>query len=159
MPNFGAHTGRPGGEPPPRRQLTPEEIHIRENFNRAEHLRNEASNQPPVEPTRAQVPATFDEGQIRAALAQVGLDLCIFPLGEKPADPTGRNQYREGKFAELENQLSAMRTRATQAESVAATAIREVGELAAQVELLQVANDTLSTELELLKQPVTQEAT
>lgn len=156
MPSFGQHTGRPGGEPPPRRQLTPEEIRVRETFNRAEHLARNGA--PAPESPRAEVPATFDEQQIRAALAQVGLDLIIFPLGEKPADPTGRNQYREGRLAELESERGIIRQKLADAEGKAAAALRTVDELKEQIRNLEVCNDTLQQELESLKQPAAQEA-
>lgn len=150
MPNFGQHTGRPGGEPPPRRQLTAEEIRVRETFNRADHL---AGVKPQPAPTSTVEVKVFDEAAIRAALAQDGLDFAyqIFPIGEKPADATGRAANREARITELENEQTKLRQRATDAEAIAASAVREVSELKAQIETTKVTNATLLSELEYLK--------
>lgn len=152
MPNFGQQTGRPGGEPPPRRQLTPEEIHVRETFNRADHLAaiksQPAPNSAPVETL------IFDEPAIRATLAQQGLDFSyqIFPIGEKPADVTGRSANREARITELESERVIIRKRMTDAEATTAMAVRELNEL-------KVSFATLQSELESLKSAPVQEAT
>lgn len=144
MPNFGPQTGRPGGEPPPRRQLTPEEIAVRENFDRARHL----AGNPPSAPEAAQVREVkaFDEAAIRAALQQEGLDFTfqIFPKGEKPPESAASNQRLVARVAELESERTVMRNRMIVAEQAAATAIQEVRTITTQ-------RDTLQTELESLK--------
>ncbi len=140
-PQFGQ---RPGGEPPPRRQLTPEEIKVRETFNRAEHLARNGAPTPQAQAS-PQTP-TFDEYAVRAALNQEGLDFTysIFPIGEKPPDAAGRNQHREARLLELENERTIIRQRMVSAEQTAADAVREVSEL-------KVVNDTLRSELDSLK--------
>lgn len=155
MPNFGSHTNRPGGEPPPRRQLSPEEIRIRETFNRAEHLRNEAAGakgnggSAPSGVENPRVESVFDEQSIRAMLNQLGLDFQIFPIGEKPADPGSKNQ----RIKELESERVIIRNRMLVAEQSAADAIREV-------QNITIERDTLRNELEALKsESVQQEAT
>ena len=158
MANFGQRPPRPGDEPPPRRQLTPEEIRVRETFNRAEHLAGVKA--PPPQPGPVEVKA-FDEAAVRAALAQEGLDFSyrIFPIGEKPSDATGFSASREARITELENEHPKLRKRATDAEAIAASAAREVTALKAQVETLNVTNATLLDELESLKSaPPVQEA-
>lgn len=152
MPNFGRQTERPGGEPPPRRQLTPEEIHVRETFNRAEHLAGIKS-----QPASNAVPAEtliFDEPAIRATLAQQGLDFSyqIFPIGEKPTEATGRSANREARITELESERVIIRKRMTDAESITASAVRELNEL-------KVSFATLQSELESMKSAPIQEAT
>lgn len=150
MPSFGSHTNRPGGEPPPRRQLTPEEIRIRETFNRAEHLaRNGAPPTPQANAPSGEPIQSFDEASVRAMLNQLGLDFQIFPIGEKPADPGNKNQ----RITELESERKIIRNRMLVAEQSAADAIREV-------QNITIERDTLRNELEALKsESVQQEAT
>lgn len=145
MANFGKHP-RPGDEPPPRAPLTHDQLRIRETFNRDEHLRSEragtgGSPQPSQPP---QQPNGFDEQSARLLLAQVGMDLQVFPIGEKPLDPSGRNAYREQRLTQLESDFLVMRDRAVAAESAAGGSVRELNEL-------KVRFDTLQGELESLK--------
>lgn len=154
MPSFGPQAPRPGGEPPPRRQLTPDELRVRETFNRAEHLARNGA--PAPQPTADQVGQTkaFDEPAIRAALAQEGLDFTfqIFPIGEKPADTSGGNQRLQSRITELESERGIVRSRMLVAEQSAADAIRELNSMTVRC-------DTLLKELEDLKSAKTQEAT
>lgn len=145
MPNFGQHTGRPGGEPPPRRQLTPEEIRVRETFNRAEHLAGVKSQ--PAQPSNPEVKA-FDEAAIRAALLQEGLDFSfqVFPVGEGPVGTTGRAANREARIEELEKKIKKLVERATQTDKQSTDHSRRIHELTTE-------NDTLHKELESLKSP------
>ncbi len=144
MNNFGRPV-RPGGDPPPRTPLTQEQIRIRETFNREEHLRGTAAPASNAQQQAAPVSeGGFDETAARVMLSQVGLDLQVFPIGEKPLDPSGRNAYREQRLTELESERKAMRDRALAAESTAASAIRDLNELTVKF-------DTLTTELEALK--------
>jgi hypothetical protein len=94
----------------------------------------------------ADPPATpgFDESAARAMLAQVGLDLQIFPIGEKPPDPNGRNQYREKRLTELESERGIMIERTKLAEGAAAKAVRDIQEIQGRF-------DTIQAELESLK--------
>lgn len=154
-PNFGKFTGRPGGEPPPRRQHTPEELRVRETFNRAEHLKQAGINgNPSASATQAppQVDSVFDEQAIRYNLNQLGLDFQIFPVGEKPPDPNGRAQYREARITELESERAAMRTRTLNAEQTTADVLGDLKTVTTE-------RDTLLKELETLKSENAQEAT
>lgn len=146
MPSFGTHTGRPGGEPPPRRQLTPEELRVRETFNRAEHLARNGAPAPVPQPAPTVEVKAFDEAAIRAALAQEGLDFTfsIFPIGEKPVDPQGHSQRLQARVTELENERTVIRNRMLVAEQAAADAIRDVKNITTE-------RDTLRDELEALK--------
>lgn len=152
MPSFGRQPPRPGGESPPRRQLTPEELRVRETFNRAEHLARNGSPAPQPQAPRVEPIQEFDEGAMRAMLNQLGLDFQIFPIGEKPSDPGGRNQHRESRIKELESERTIIRDRMLVAEQSAADAIREV-------KSITVERDTLLAELETLKSQLGQEAT
>lgn len=150
--NFG--TARPGSEPPPRQPLTPDQIKYRETFTRAGHLAGEAAQSQANPASGAPNPAApessakvFDEQAIRSALRQDGMDFAfqIFPIGEKPPQGApGSSQHRENRLEELESERGVMRQRMLTAESAAAGAIRELGEL-------QVRFDTLTAELETLK--------
>jgi hypothetical protein len=138
--------------------LTPEEIRVRETFNRADHL---AGVKPQPAQSSTMEVKVFDEAAIRAALSQDGLDFAyqIFPIGEKPADATGRSANREARITELENEQPKFRKRATDAEAITAAAVREVADLKKEIENLNVANATLLSELEKLKSaPPVQEA-
>ena len=148
MPAFGPHI-RPGGDPPPRQPLTPEQLAYREQhtgkMNGAEarpQPTNPGGYRPVADPPPT--PSGFDEGAVRAMLAQVGLDLQVFPIGEKPPDPNGRAQYRERRLAELESERTAMISRTKLAEGAAAKAVHELGDLQSRF-------DTIQTELESLK--------
>lgn len=94
----------------------------------------------------------FDEQSIRASLNQLGLDFQIFPIGEKPAEPNGRNQHREARLTELESERAIIRQRMIVAEQVAADAVREV-------KTITLERDTLLAELETLRLGKAQEAT
>lgn len=152
-PRFGSFTGRPGGEPPPRRQLSPEELRVRETFNRQDHLAGKTapSNPQPDATTGAKA---FDEPSIRAALLQEGLDFAfqIFPIGEKPPVAGGFSQRLQGRIDELESERAVIKQRMLVAEQVAADAVREFTELKSD-------HATLLKELETLKSPEPQEAT
>lgn len=150
MPNFGAP--RPGDEPPPRRQHTPEELRVRETFDRAKHLAGNgaAASAPKAEPpSQAEV---FDEPTIRAKLNQFGLDFQIFPIGEKPTESAATNQRLQARVAELESERTVIRNRMLIAEQSAADSIRELN-------AVTVERDTLLKELETLKSASAQEAT
>lgn len=151
MPNFGPQAPRPGGEPPPRRQLTPEELRVRETFNRADHLARNGAPAPQPEASRVEPIQEFDESALRAKFNQLGLDFQVFPIGEKPADPKGGNQRLQSRITELESERTIMRNRMLTAEQSAADAIREVREIT-------IERDTLWGELEQLKSEKTQEA-
>ena len=152
MPVFG-QPSRPGGEPPPRQPLTPEQLHAREThmgkMNGAEvppSARNEGGYRPVAPDPEAQRPQPngFDENAARAILAQVGLDLQVFPIGEKPADPNGRGAYREKRLAELESERAIMIQRTKLAEGAAAKAVHDIADLQGRF-------DTLQGELESLR--------
>lgn len=151
MPNFGPQSPRPGGEPPPRRQLSPEELRVRETFNRADHLAGKTTPAPEPQSARVEPIQAFDESAVRAKLNQLGLDFQIFPIGEKPADPGGRNQRHEARVKELESERTIIRNRMLISEQSAADAISDVRNIT-------IERDTLLKELETLKSAPAQEA-
>lgn len=151
MPSFGPQAPRPGGEPPPGRQHTAEELRVRENFNRAEHLARNGAPAPQPQAERVEPIQEFDESAMRARLNQLGLDFQIFPVGEKAADPKGSNQRMQARITELESERAIIRNRMIVAEQSAADAIRELN-------AANVLCDTLRGELETLKSEKPQEA-
>lgn len=152
MANFGMRAPRPGDEPPPRRQLTPEELRVRETFDRAAHLAGKTAPQQPPQSQRVEPIQEFDEASMRAKLNQLGLDIQIFPIGEKPTESVAGNQRLSARVAGLESERAIIRNRMLVAEQSAATAIAEVKELT-------IERDTLRGELETLKASQAQEAT
>ena len=152
MPAFGTRPPRPGDEPGPRRQHTPEELRVRETFNRADHLAGKtATESAPQAEQAATQGEVFDEPAIRAKLNQLGLDFQIFPIGEKPTESVVANQRLQSRVTELESERAVICNRMLIAEQSAADAIRELN-------ALTVERDTLLKELETLKSETVQEA-